>query len=133
MGVKHMMVTIGRKIYYEKTTGVVLYDTGERVGENIVDSTVEEDFKYALELRNKDPENVGVLKLEPHQYNQEFAECVAYRVNPDTLEMEFGYRYGEQPSEYDEPFSKKIAQLAERSKAVEDALLQMMIEKGEVK
>lgn len=81
---------IGRKIYYEKITGNVLLDTGERSG-FVKETTQEEDFETYKVLTERVPETVGCLQLEYGQYTQDFAECSGYCVNPVTLEFEFTF------------------------------------------
>jgi len=81
---------IGRKIYYDLTTGNVIVDTGERSG-FVRETTQEEDFATYRALAERVQDTVGCLQLEYGQYAQDFAECKSYRVNPDTLELEFSY------------------------------------------
>ncbi|MCM3040719.1 hypothetical protein M3201_13530 [Paenibacillus motobuensis] len=81
---------IGKKIYFEKATGNVIVDTGERSG-FVRETTQEEDFAAYQALAERVPDTVGCLQLEYGQYSQDFAECNGYRVNPETLELEFSY------------------------------------------
>lgn len=124
-----MQVILGRRLYFNKITGMVLYDTGERVGENIVDTTVEEDFQYSLELRKYDPAIIDHIQLEPGQYNVEFSEAVSYRVNPKTKELEFGYTMKD-TSVFMPPYKDMIAEMERRAAASENALAQMLMERG---
>lgn len=78
---------IGRRIYFEKTTGVVLVDVGERSG-NVIETTEAQDI-----------ENFPILQLYAGQYDtiqlvygelsDSFATCKAYKINPDTKQPEF--------------------------------------------
>lgn len=120
-----MQVIIGRKIYYEKNTGVIIYDTGERCGENIKDSTIDEDFAYAIELKGKNRENIGVIKLEAGQYNAEFAEAVSYGVNTETLELEFGYIINNIQFDFQKPYIQQIKELEEQNALIMLELAQM--------
>lgn len=121
-----MQVILGRRLYYQLNTGIIVYDTGERVGENIVDSTIEEDFMYALELRNKDIEQIGILQLEAGQYSDEFSEAVSYRVNPETKQLEFGYELNPMQNEFQKPYKNQISDLESRTKATEDMILALL-------
>ena len=84
------MNRIGRKIYYDKLTGNVLLDTGERVG-FILPTTIDQDFESYEVLKERVRDTVGVIQLEYGQYAQDFAQCNGYRVNHETLELEFSY------------------------------------------
>ncbi|MDT3416186.1 hypothetical protein QO009_002054 [Brevibacillus aydinogluensis] len=76
------MKTIGRKIYYDKLTGNVLVDTGERAG-FVRETTQEEDFQTYAALAERIPETVGCLQLEYGQDSDKFAKYL-YRVDPNT-------------------------------------------------
>ncbi|GAA4704079.1 DUF4376 domain-containing protein [Brevibacillus fulvus] len=75
------MITIGRKIYFDKLTGNVLIDTGERAG-FVVETTQEQDFKTYTALDERNPDTVGCLQLEYGQDSDKFAQY-RYRVDPD--------------------------------------------------
>lgn len=96
---------IGRKIYWDKATGNVLVDTGERSG-SVRETTQEEDFAAYQALAERVPDTVGCLQLEYGQYARDFADCNGYRVNPDTLELEFSYP-GPGETESTEPVYRK--------------------------
>ncbi|MEF2968370.1 hypothetical protein V3851_23655 [Paenibacillus sp. M1] len=81
---------IGRRIYWDKATGNVILDTGERAG-FVRESTQEEDYMTFQALAERMPETVGCLQLEYGQFASDFSECNGYRVNPETLELEFSY------------------------------------------
>ena len=122
-----MQVILGRRLYYNIITGVILYDTGERIGENIVDSTVEDDFKYSLELRNQNRDIVDYLQLEPGQYNEEFSEAVTYRVNPETKELEFGYEINKDYTGFQSPYKKQIAELKKENEEYKNRIADLEI------
>jgi hypothetical protein len=81
---------IGRKIYYDKATGNVIIDTGEKKG-YVVESTIDQDFETYRELKERVRDTVGVIQLEYGQFANEFATSTGYRINPTTLEIEFNY------------------------------------------
>ena len=105
---------IGRKIYFDKSNGNVILDTGERVG-SVVLTTVDYDFTVYNVLIDRDRSTVGVIELEYGQYAQDFREYNGYRVNPDTRELEFSYPdpNEEQPQEpvYQKSLSKEVEEL----------------------
>jgi hypothetical protein len=84
------MNKIGRKIYYDKATGNVILDTGEKMGA-VVETTVDQDFETYQVLKERVRDTVGVIQLEYGQYAADFAQCNGYRVNPETQELEFSY------------------------------------------
>lgn len=104
---------IGRKVYYEKSSGNVIVDTGERSG-SVRESTVDEDFASYVALSERVRETVDYIQLEYGQYAQDFAECNGYRVNPETKTLEFSYpdpNAPEEPPVYRAPLSEEVARL----------------------
>ncbi|PNT91420.1 hypothetical protein [Clostridium thermosuccinogenes] len=116
-----MNIKIGRKIYFDKQTGNIIVDTGEREG-FVVESTIKQDFKTYTALAERVPETVSVIQLEYGQYSQDFVKCNGYRVNievydtlPDDRKheaLEFGYLdpndTESQEAVYRPPFSVEI-------------------------
>ncbi|BBI31463.1 hypothetical protein [Cohnella abietis] len=71
---------IGRRIYYDKGTGNVIVDTGERSG-SVAETTIEQDFAIYAALAEYALETVGCLQLDYGQYEQDFATSNGFRVN----------------------------------------------------
>jgi hypothetical protein len=120
---------IGRKIYYDKLTGNVILDTGERFGA-VVETTIEQDFQAYRALSERNPETVDWIQLEYGQYAQDFATCNGYRVNPETLELEFSYpdpNEPEAPPVYRKPLSEEIAELKQRQELMQAALDELIL------
>lgn len=84
------MIEVGRKLYFEKSTGNIILDTGQRSG-FVRETTEAEDFATYKALKERVPETVGMLQLEYGQYARDFEECNGYRLDPETLELEFSY------------------------------------------
>lgn len=72
---------IGRKIYYEKTNGVVIWDKGEMEGD-VRETTFEEDCTVIPVLTLIDSNQLGILQLNFGDYQEEFLTCRGYRINP---------------------------------------------------
>lgn len=117
------MNKIGRKIYYDKATGNVILDTGEMVG-FVTPTTIDEDFETYKALKERVRDTVGVIQLEYGQYAADFAQCNGYRVNPQTLEIEFSYP-DPNATEPQEPVYQKplTEQLKETQQAVAELAL----------
>lgn len=118
-----MITQIGRRIYYDKATGNIILDKGEMMG-SVVKTSVTHDFETFTVLQERVRETVGVKELEYGQYTQDFAECNGYRINPQTLQLEFSYPVeGEQPQQpvYQKPLSEQIV-------ALEDSTINYMID-----
>lgn len=121
------MRKVGRKVYYDNLSGEVIVDTGQRSGD-VRETTQEEDFSTYKSLNERIPETVGMLQLEYGQYAQDFAECNGYRVNLETLELEFSYPDPNNPEPevpvYQKPLSAEIAELkqsdSENKQAIAD-------------
>lgn len=62
---------VGRKIYYDKLTGNVILDTGERAGD-VLETTVEQDFQVYKVLSERNPETVGVIQIPYGQDREKF-------------------------------------------------------------
>lgn len=85
------LYVFGRWIYFDKVNGEVLHDTGE-VHHTDPDYEAKRDpFSSIKKLIERDPESVGIIKLEPGEYAQDFSEGALARVNPDSLKLEFIY------------------------------------------
>ena len=131
------MKQIGRRIYYELSTGNVILDTGERSG-YVVETTIEQDFETYRALAERVPETVGWIQLEYGQYAQDFAACSGYRVDVsgETPTLVFSYpdpNQPEAPPVYQKPLSVQIEELrAENLTAFEAIaeLYEMMIAGG---
>ena len=82
------MVQIGRKIYYEKNNGVVIWDKGEMDGD-VRETTLEEDLITMPVLGLIDPNQLGIKRLDYGELADSFKTTIGYRINPDTEEVEF--------------------------------------------
>ncbi|MCT4663714.1 MAG: hypothetical protein N4A45_00605 [Flavobacteriales bacterium] len=124
---------IGRKIYYEKTTGNILVDTGERSG-FVKQTTKEDDFKNYLELSKRNEETVGVLNLEYGQFVQDFSVCVGYRVNLEDESLEFLYPTGDEKEdeiiEPQRPMSEELKEMKDKISGLQRALAEVTMMKG---
>lgn len=82
---------IGRKIYYEITTGDVVLITEEKQGLNAVNTTREQDFQMYSPLQVRNPETIGMIQLEYGQYAAEFLSARSVKVDIETKELLFEY------------------------------------------
>lgn len=62
---------IGRKIYYEKTTGNFIVDTGERQG-SVIETTTDQDFQAYTALQPYLQSAVGVIQMLYGQFSDSF-------------------------------------------------------------
>ncbi|QOY37986.1 hypothetical protein AWH56_010705 [Anaerobacillus isosaccharinicus] len=107
------MRQVGRKIYYEKETGNVILDTGERMG-SAIPTTVEQDFNTFVEIKNRVPETIDVIELPYGMYADDFRISNGYRVNVETKEIEFSYpdpNELEREPVYQKPLSLQVDEL----------------------
>lgn len=119
---------IGRRIFFDKTTGNVLADTQDKSGE-ILPTTVEQDINSYTELSERNRETFDYIELFYGQFSQDFGVCVGYRVNPDTRNLEFSYpdpNAPEEPPVYQPPLSEQLSQLNKRQDDSENAILTLM-------
>lgn len=80
---------IGRKLYYDKTTGQAILLTDEQNSQFAVESTKEQDFARYRELMGRNPESVDFLQLDYGQYRGDFEKATSYCVNLETKAVEF--------------------------------------------
>jgi hypothetical protein len=83
-------MNIGRKIYFDKLTGEVIHDTGDRSGA-VIATSIEQDVLTFKALNERVRTTFDVLEYPFGQNKQDFAECNGYRVNPSTKALEFSY------------------------------------------
>lgn len=75
------METIGRKIYFEKTNGVIVWDKGEMSG-NVEETTLYEDKVNVPLLNILDIKGqLGILQLNYGDYSTNFQSCKGYYIN----------------------------------------------------
>jgi len=121
------MVYLGKKIYYEKSTGNIIIEISESVG-NVVKKTIEQDIETFTALSERNRDSFDVLELEYGQYAQDFAECNGYRVNPETKELEFSYpdpNEPEQPPVFQKALSEQIKELKAENLATMGAVAEV--------
>ena len=75
---------IGRKIYYGKSNGLVIWDKGEMTG-NVIPTTLEQDMGAMPVLGLLPSEEIGVVEFE---YGTPMEVSAGYIVNPKTLTLE---------------------------------------------
>lgn len=116
---------IGAKIYYDKETGNVILNTGERSG-SVVETTWEQDFSAYAVLNERVPSTVGMIQLEYGAYAADRAEGgIITSVNLETLEPLFTYPDPEQPEVPTEPqksLSEEVKAVKERQDIMQGAL-----------
>ncbi|SLJ98092.1 MULTISPECIES: hypothetical protein [unclassified Paenibacillus] len=118
-------MNIGRRIYYDKSTGEVLLNTGERSG-NVVETTIDQDFSTYTALLDRSRDSVGVIQLEYGEYSSDFTEGgIVSRINLETLKPLFTYpdpSQPEVPTDPQKPLSEEIKEVKERQDIMQDAL-----------
>lgn len=104
---------IGRRIFYEKETGNVILEIGEREG-FVTPTTVEQDIEMYKVLSERNRDTFDYIELEYGQYAQDFAESNGYRVNPETKELEFSYPDPNEPEAepvYQKPLTVEVKEI----------------------
>lgn len=118
------MMGIGKRIYYLNATGEVIVLIGDRSG-IVAPTTIEEDMQDYKVLSELNTDAFSYLELEYGQYDQDFAECTSYRVNPETKTLEFSYPDPNEPSveqPYQAPLSEKVAILESQLNQAQEAI-----------
>ncbi|WP_405131823.1 hypothetical protein MHB43_09310 [Paenibacillus sp. FSL H8-0317] len=127
---------IGAKVYYDKETGNVIQEIGQRSGE-VVETTLDQDFASYITLAERVPDTVGVEQFEYDQFKSDYdAGGVIIRIDLETLEPLFVYpdpADPEAPQELRPALSKQVDQLAAESNANQLALMELhMMLLGEI-
>ncbi len=74
---------IGRKIYFDKSTGNVLLDCGEREG-GVIETNKEDDFSVFPQLIGKDSSTSDFIQLAHGERSSEFLKMGSMHVDPTT-------------------------------------------------
>lgn len=104
----------GRWIYFDNKTGEVLHDTGEVRHTDPEYENKRDPFSTITKLMDRDPSSVGIIKLEPGQYAQDFTEGYLGRINPEKMDLEFVYLDStdpEAPPVYQPPLTEQVNEL----------------------
>ncbi|MCR8645577.1 hypothetical protein NV379_23340 [Paenibacillus sp. N1-5-1-14] len=104
---------IGRRIYYDLSSGNVILDTGERNG-SVIETTIEQDFQNYKDLAERLPETVGFLQFNHGDLAYDFATCNGFRVDLESGAIVFSYpdlSNPEQPPIYRKPLSQEVDEL----------------------
>lgn len=120
-------MNIGKRFYFDRETGEILVEKGERFGD-VAPTSVERDVETYTALSERNRDTFDVIELEYGQYAQDFAECNGYRVNPETKELEFSYpdpSEPEQPPVYQKPLSEQIEELKAENLATMGAVAEV--------
>ncbi|OPG91342.1 hypothetical protein B2I21_35170 [Chryseobacterium mucoviscidosis] len=115
---------IGARIYYEKTTGNVILNTGQRSG-SVKERTVEQDFNDYNELAQRVPEMVGMIQLEYGEYEDDLGEGgVITSINLETLVPLFTYPEPdpETPIEPRPSLAQQVDELGKRQQLMQKAI-----------
>lgn len=119
---------IGRRIYYDVTSGEVIANTGERSG-NVVLTTVEYDISVYIALSERKRETFDHIELKYGQYAEDFATCNGYRVNPATKKLVFSYPDPNKP-EPEQPSRKPLTEEVDELKSNHENLVKQLSDKG---
>jgi len=113
------------RIYYDKQIGQVLQMTGNFIDEGIQQyETIEEQIQKYTKLSERNRDTFDVLELPYGAYAEDFAQCNGYRVNPETLELEFSYPDPNETEQQEQVYQKPLTeQLKETQQAVAELAL----------
>ena len=118
-------MNIGRRLYYELSTGNVLLDTGERSG-SVVETTLEQDFASYAALVERLPSTIGVMSL-PYGQDREKFGIYAYHVDTELGEIVWDLTPMQREKVARQlTLEEKQAELDNRVSATESAILALM-------
>ena len=82
---------IGKKIYYELTTGNVVLTIPERHNENAVNTTIEQDFIMFDVLQARNPSLIGVKQMEYREFQNDFDMANSFMIDVTNDRVLFQY------------------------------------------
>jgi hypothetical protein len=106
------------RAYYDKLTGngLICYAF---TNELYRIPTFEEDYQSFIDLSKRNADTIGWIDFENGEYYQDFMQSNAFRVNPQTLELEFSYPdpNATEPQEpvYQKPLTEQIEELRQEN------------------
>ncbi|RUT46444.1 hypothetical protein EJP82_11360 [Paenibacillus anaericanus] len=103
---------VGRDIFYDKITGIVILDTGE-YDEGVRRPTVDEQIAIYNVLSSRSRASFDVVSLEYQELQNDFRQCDGYHVDDTTKQIVFRYPGGapEDPQPFQPSLSAKMTEL----------------------
>ncbi|PAD31886.1 hypothetical protein [Paenibacillus sp. 7523-1] len=121
---------IGAKIYYDKETGIVIQEVGERSG-GVVETTTEQDFTVYSALAERVPDTVGMIQFEYMEHEQDREEGGRItRIDLNTLEPLFTYPESVDPETPQEPrpaLSKQVDEMQRENGELKQAVAELSL------
>ena len=117
----------GRRIYYDKKSGEVLYDSGESIG-SVTQLSVEDEISNIKALSERNRETFDFIQMEYEELARDFKEATSYKVDVESKEIVFNF---ENPSEvpvYRESLTKEVKRLEDTVTELDELLLEMLYE-----
>ncbi|KGE16232.1 hypothetical protein [Paenibacillus wynnii] len=93
---------IGRRVYFDKTSGTIVQITGERSGD-VEEITIEREFELYVSLSERVRDTVDVISVDYGAYAQDFIEGRLTGIDPNKKELLFSYPDPETPGEFTPP------------------------------
>jgi len=82
---------IGRKLYYDITTGNEVLIIPQQSNSNAVATTKEQDFIMFDVLQARNPSQVGVIQFDYNEMQGDFEQCNSVKVDLETLKPIFEF------------------------------------------
>lgn len=111
------------RAYYDKLTGNGLKWYAFTSGVYRI-PTFDEDYQAFVELSERNVDTIGYIDFTNGEYYQDFVQSNAFRVNPETLELEFSYPDPNETEPQEPVYQKPLTkQLKETQQAVAELTL----------
>ncbi|WP_180287168.1 hypothetical protein [Paenibacillus sp. LK1] len=112
------MTKIGSRIYYDKATGNVIQEIGQRSG-GVSETTPDQDFASYTSLAERVPDTVGMMQFEYDQFKLDYeVGGVITRIDLETMEPLFTFPDPTDPEAPQEPrpaLSKQVDALIQEN------------------
>ncbi|WP_433617395.1 hypothetical protein [Paenibacillus cellulositrophicus] len=106
-----------RRVYFDLETGAIVEVTGGFYDTGFDEQpTIDWDFEVYQRLAERVRNKVGVIELEQGEYDDDFAQGILSRVDPETMHLYFTYPDTSEPGDR----TPELTPLTERIKVLED-------------
>jgi hypothetical protein len=114
-------MTTYRKIYYDKSSGEVIYHVS--FNSEFIKTTFDQDYDSIKGLNQRVKDTIGLIELNNDNYDQEFLSSNGVKVNITNKELEFSYPDPNEPTAppvYQKPLSEQVSALSEQLKSADE-------------
>ena len=119
---------VGRRIYFLKINGTVIYNTGNSYG-FVKEHNFDEEYDILVNLKKYKKDAIDFIDLKYNEFETEFNECTGYHV--DVASKKIVFEYGEKPNPPEVPVKptlhERVDDLELGAEATQEALDMLLL------